>query len=195
MKRLIPVFLALAVISLMSISRPAEAQYRSFEIQFGIWQSPSGGQTHYPEKVSSRYVVSGGPGTGVNVNMGSPASWWEVFPTEQLNWSRADLFHRMGLILWERESGMCLLKGPEWGTDGACPEYAEYFFPMVANVTITATPAGGGATKTLFSQQITWEHPIPQDYGGYGFYWFHNRFASITNYGEMPTDDWVSPVN
>ena len=52
-----------------------------------------------------------------------------------------------------------------------------------------------GQTK-VFDQTITWTHP-PYDYGGYGFYWWHRTDGGVShiNYGDMPSDNWLSPNN
>jgi hypothetical protein len=50
----------------------------------------------------------------------------------------------------------------------------------------------------LFSGTLDWEWPLEQDYGGNGFYWWHRSgdgSYDIVNYGEMPTDDWTSPLD
>ena len=50
------------------------------------------------------------------------------------------------------------------------------------------------AQTTVFDEEIYWEWDIPQEYGGYGFYWWHRLDGyNIENYGNMPTDDWSSP--
>ncbi len=52
------------------------------------------------------------------------------------------------------------------------------------------------AQTTVFDEEIYWEWNIPQEYGGYGFYWWHRLDGyNIENYGNMPTDDWSSPDN
>ncbi len=50
------------------------------------------------------------------------------------------------------------------------------------------------AQTIVFDEEIYWEWPTAEnDYGGYGFYWWHQ--IDNPNYGEMPTDDWLSPDN
>ena len=81
MKRLIPIFTALILMSLLAVPEPVQAQYTPFKIQFGIWQEPPT-DNHYRERVGPKTLISGGPGTVVNANLGSPSSgsWWEVVP-------------------------------------------------------------------------------------------------------------------
>ena len=48
----------------------------------------------------------------------------------------------------------------------------------------------------VFDGEIYWEWPIPQDYGGYGFYWWHRNEGTVNiNYGDMSSTDWTSPEN
>ncbi len=50
------------------------------------------------------------------------------------------------------------------------------------------------AQTVVFDGEIYWEWPTADnDYGGYGFYWWHQ--TDNPNLGEMPTDDWLSPDN
>ena len=52
------------------------------------------------------------------------------------------------------------------------------------------------AQTVVFDEEIYWEWDIPQDYGGYSFYWWHRTDKSgMFNLGDMPTNDWVSPNN
>ncbi len=65
-------------------------------------------------------------------------------------------------------------------------------------VTTDATCEAASTERVLFDATIDWQWPIPQDYGGYGFYWWHRNNEAqytIANYGDMPTDDWVTPVD
>jgi hypothetical protein len=172
------------------------AQYATFDISFVIWQEPAdpGVQSKFPETVAPRAVLSGGPGTVWEGSLGSPNSWYEVVPEEHVDFSRAFAFHRIGLVLYNHDP-LCIPMGTDW-SDTGCPEYAPDFFPMVARVTVTARSATGTYT-TVFDQTITWEWQAPLPYGGYGFYWWHNRHLgyNIINYGDMPTDNWQSPNN
>lgn len=50
--------------------------------------------------------------------------------------------------------------------------------------------------KVLFNETITWNWNIPQWYGGNSFYWWHRPDESgVTNFGEMPSNNWLSPVD
>ncbi|MBN1183327.1 MAG: hypothetical protein JXB49_13630, partial [Bacteroidales bacterium] len=72
-----------------------------FSIQFGIWQDKSSQK----EVVSTRYLLSGGPGTKIERSIGSPSTWHNVFPTD-VDFTRPEDFYRMGLVLW-KGSGSC----------------------------------------------------------------------------------------
>lgn len=49
----------------------------------------------------------------------------------------------------------------------------------------------------VFDQEIVWEWPTSEnDYGGYGFYWWHRKESVVNiNYGNMSSTDWTSPDN
>ncbi len=50
------------------------------------------------------------------------------------------------------------------------------------------------AQTVVFDGEIYWEWPTAgNDYGGYGFYWWHQ--TDNPNLGDMPSDDWLSPNN
>ncbi len=51
------------------------------------------------------------------------------------------------------------------------------------------------AQTVVFDEEIYWEWDIPQDYGGYSFYWWHRPDKGMFNLGDMPSDDWTSPNN
>jgi hypothetical protein len=49
--------------------------------------------------------------------------------------------------------------------------------------------------KVLINNTITWEWPLPQNYGGNGYYWWHRPGSGLNNLGEMPANDWLTPAN
>jgi uncharacterized membrane protein len=53
------------------------------------------------------------------------------------------------------------------------------------------------AQTTVFDQEIYWTWPTSgNDYGGYGFYWWHRNEGVVNiNYGSMSSTDWTSPNN
>jgi len=105
-----------------------------FYMQFGIWQDY--GDPDYPETVASRQYVSGGDGSGGTWVLGSPDEWWQKEPGDPVDFSRADDFFRIGVVLWHVDP-LCIPKGAAWGDDG-CPEYESDFFPLEIYVKITA---------------------------------------------------------
>lgn len=126
-----------------------------FSIQMGIWQDKSSQK----EAVSGRYLVSGGEGASIEINMGSLSGWHNVFDTD-VDFKRPEDFYRIGLILW-KGSGSCIPMAQGWTNSAQCAnsetEQAK-FFPMRANVTVVAVAAGhtfsgwdnypvGGSTK------------------------------------------------
>lgn len=51
--------------------------------------------------------------------------------------------------------------------------------------------------KVVFDQEVDWNWPLPQSYGGNSFYWWHRIVDgySVNNLGEMPSDNWKSPAD
>lgn len=49
--------------------------------------------------------------------------------------------------------------------------------------------------KVLINTTVNWAWPLPQNYGGNAFYWWHRPGSGLNNLGEMPADDWSSYWN
>ena len=64
-------------------------------------------------------------------------------------------------------------------------------------LSVFAIPAQTQEATTVFDQEIYWEWPTSgNDYGGYGFYWWHRKEGvTNVNYGNMSQTDWISPKN
>lgn len=49
--------------------------------------------------------------------------------------------------------------------------------------------------EIVFDKTIDWQWKFPLWYGGNSFYWWHHPAGSVTDYGNMPTDDWTTPYD
>jgi hypothetical protein len=116
---------------------------QSFVVQVGIWQdeSKAGG---YSECISSNSLLSGGTGSSIEANIGSPGSWWQKRDDAHVDFTRPEDFFKIGLALW-KGNGECIPMGQGWNNSNACsnPETeAAKIFPMQAKVTVVAVASG-----------------------------------------------------
>ena len=101
------------------VSQPTE---EAFKLQFGIWGDNFKGGDH-TETVAARIDISGGTSSGGTFGLGTPNSWWNKQSGDPLDFSRADDFYRIGVVLWDGAS-TCIPMGHDWNPDG-CPENAD----------------------------------------------------------------------
>ena len=124
----------------MSVQVISQPTNESFYLQFGIWGDYSKGSLH-TETVAGRYLVSGGAGSTGYFSMGSPSGWWQKQPSDPLDFSRANDFYRIGVVLWDAAS-TCIPMGHDWNPTG-CPENAYKYFPMTIKISVYATAGSG----------------------------------------------------
>jgi len=120
-------------LSVEVVSQPSDDP---FWIQFGIWADYSKGSLH-TETVAARQYVNGGSGSSGSWSLGSPSGWWNKQPSDPLDFSRADDFYRIGVVLWNTDP-LCIPMGTEWNADG-CPEFGDKFFPMTVRIRVYAS--------------------------------------------------------
>jgi len=115
-----------------------------FSVQFGIWQDikrPGG----WLETCSALSYLSGGTGSSVQKNIGSPAVWWQINKEVKVDFTRPEDFYRIGIVLWKGK-GSCIPYGQGWSASNSqCdnPETeAARFFPMKARLTIVSVASG-----------------------------------------------------
>jgi len=135
------------------IDQPSGA---AFFLQMGIWQANG---SH--ENVSDHVRVSGGDGSYVEANLGTPSSWYPVYPG--LDFNSVSTFDRIGLALWTDNSGGlgCIPMAQGWTNSAMCDNSASIqgnYFPLQARVIVVAcapgtsfsgwdTYTGGGGTR------------------------------------------------
>ncbi len=114
-----------------------------FFIQLGFWQNIPG-ESRHSEAISGRYRLEKGPGTKIESDLGSPASWWQLQPDKPVDFCRPGDLYRIGLVLWNEEP-LCLPMAQGWTNSNACenPELAaQDFFPLKAKVSVVAVADG-----------------------------------------------------
>lgn len=120
-------------LSVEVISQPSNSD---FWIQFGIWGDYFKGGDH-TETVAGRQYVNGGKGSTGSYGLGSPSTWWNKQSGDHLDFSRADDFYRIGVVLWNTDP-LCIPMGTDWNTSG-CPEFADDFFPLTIKISVYAS--------------------------------------------------------
>ncbi len=116
---------------------------QAFFIQLGFWQNmhAEGG---YSETMSSRILMEDGAGTLVEMDLGSPSSWWELMPDQPVDFCKPEDLDKIGLALWKAEP-LCLPMAQGWTNSYACedPELAALeFFPLKARIAVVAVADG-----------------------------------------------------
>jgi len=115
----------------------------AFKLQLGFWQDKQKAGGH-SETVSARKLMTGGPGTIIEADLGSPSSWWQLREDALVDFTRPTDFYQVGLALWKAEP-MCVPMGQGWNNSNACSDpvaVAAEFFPMKAHVTVIGVAAG-----------------------------------------------------
>ena len=124
----------------MSVEVMSQPTNEPFYLQFGIWGDQHKGSLH-TETVAGRQWVEGGSGSKGSYNLGSPSGWWNKQAGDPLDFSRADDFYRIGVVLWDG-ADICIPMGTEWSSDG-CPDNADKYFPMTIKISVYATTGSG----------------------------------------------------
>lgn len=120
----------------MSVEVISQPTNNPFWIQFGIWGDYSKGSLH-TETVAARQYVNGGTGSSGSWSLGSPSGWWNKQSGDPLDFSRADDFYRIGVVLWNTDP-LCIPMGTEWNASG-CPEFGPDFFPLTIRIRVYAS--------------------------------------------------------
>lgn len=120
----------------MSVEVISQPTSKPFWIQFGIWADYWKGANH-TETVAARQYVNGGNGSSGSWSLGSPSGWWNKQSGDPLDFSRADDFYRIGVVLWNNDP-LCIPMGTEWNASG-CPEFGPDFFPLTIRIRVYAS--------------------------------------------------------
>ena len=124
----------------MSVEVISQPTNEPFYIQFGIWGDKHKGGSH-TETVAGRKRVDGGAGSSGSWGLGSPSGWWNKQAGDHLDFSRANDFYRIGVVLWDG-ADVCIPMGKEWSSSG-CPGNAYKYFPMTIKISVYATTGSG----------------------------------------------------
>ncbi|HBL78093.1 MAG TPA: hypothetical protein DD458_22920 [Prolixibacteraceae bacterium] len=87
-------------------------------------------------------------------------------------------------------------QGPYGGTARNIPgaiQVEDFDWIQFSRTSLVEVPSS--AEKVVFDKTIDWQWKFPLWYGGNSFYWWHHPAGSVTDYGNMPADDWTTPYD